>query len=148
MSLKMLLNKPIQFYVAFVFLLLLIFYNPSQRSYSNKKTKEGFLTWGNYPRDTTYTLLYEDYQLKKKNYSQVSSNNYSDNYEYYPIFSSDSSKINNLRYWTVPDNGKCSTAEFCNVLYENKDIPETKIYPPQPEWSPKRVNYYETGLYA
>lgn len=134
-NISKLFNKPVSFYVALFFLLSVILYKP-------KKT-EGFLSWGDYPRDTNYPLLYEDYPLKKKHYKQVSSNNYSDNYVYYPIYPADSLKINNVRYWNAPDNGQCSRAEFCDVLYSDKNIPEQKIISPEPEWGEQRVNYYE-----
>jgi len=132
-----LLDKPIMFYIALFFLLAVIFYKPN-------KLTETFLTWGEYTRDTNNPLLYEDYPLKKKNYKQVSRNNYSDNYEYYPVYSSDSLKINNLRQWKTPDNGKCSTADFCDVLYDEKPIQEMKVFSPQPEWGKGRINYYES----
>jgi hypothetical protein len=134
-NIRKLLDKPVMFYVMLFVLLVVIFYKPI-------KLTETFLTWGEYTRDTNYPLLYEDYPLKKKHYKQVSRNDYSDNYEYYPIYSADSLKINNLRYWKTPDNGKCSTAEFCNVLYDEKPMQDVKVFPPQPEWGRARVNYY------
>jgi len=88
---KSLLDKPAMFYVALLLLILIVFNKP------NKKI-ETFLTYGDYPRDTIYPLLHGDYLLKKNHYSQVSKNNYSDNYEYYSIYSSDSLKINNIKY--------------------------------------------------
>lgn len=130
-----LFNKPVEFYIALALLLVVLIYKP--------KNREHFLSPGDYPRDMIYPLLYEDYPLKKKHYKQISKNNYSDNYPYYPVFSSDSLKINNVRYWTSPDNGKCSTAEFCDVLYDKIQLPDTKLYTPQPEWGKQRVNYYE-----
>lgn len=135
LNISKLLNKPPQFYLGLILLLLVIFYRP--------KNKEGFLNPGEYTRETVYPLLYGEYPLKKKNYKQVSANNYSDNYEYYPIYPADSLKINNVRYWKAPDNGLCSTAEFCDVLYDEKQMPEHNLYPPEPEWGPSRVNYYE-----
>jgi hypothetical protein len=140
-NISKLFDKPVQFYVALLLLIIAIFYRPI------KKISEGFLSPGDYPRDSIYPLLYENYQLKKKHYKQVSKNNYSDNYESYPVFSSDSLKINNVRYWKTPDNGKCSRAEFCDVLYDEKMIPDNKLNDPQPEWGQERVNYYETALY-
>lgn len=135
-----LLDKPVQFYVALVLLLIVILYRP--------KNREDFLSPGEYHRDLNNPLLYDDYPLKKKNYNQVSRNNYSDNYPYYPVFSADSLKINNVRYWDTPDNGKCSTAEFCDVLYDKKKFPEHKTYPPAPEWGVMRVNYFEGNLFG
>jgi hypothetical protein len=158
---KTLLNKPTIFYIALLLLILIVFNKPN-------KNIENFLTYGDYPKDTIYPLLHGDYLLKKKNYGQVSKNNYSDNYEYYPIYSSDSLKINNIRYWKKPDNGKCSTADFCDVLYEENepdrkpsnisgiltgmndeddyDEIDVKVRSPQPEWGIERVNYYESNI--
>lgn len=156
LNLKQLLNKPIMFYVSLFLLLSIIFYRPQNNNYQRKK--ESFLSPGEYPKEVTYPLLYGDYELKKKHYNLVSKNNYSDNYEYYPIFSSDSLNINNIRYWKNPDNGTFSTADFCDVLYNetpdkkhyvygNNGLPEIKTYPPQPEWGASRVNYYESTVH-
>ena len=123
-----------------------------------KNTKEHFSNFGEYPKDTMYPLLYEDYELKKKHYGELSQKKYSDNYEYYPINSSDSLKTNNIRTWKTPDNGKCSPAEFCDVLYSEKTEKnqyayggeisnENNVLGPQPEWSNSRINYYESNRY-
>lgn len=147
-----LFNKPIMFYVSLFLLLSILFYKPK------KNIKEKFTNFGEYPNSVDYPLLYGDYSLKKKKYNVVSTNNYSDNYEYYPIYSSDSLKINNIRYWKKPDNGKCSRAEFCDVLYDETVKPgqnyndgdytsEMTINAPQPEWSVSRVNYYDSKNY-
>lgn len=134
LNISKLFDKPIGFYVALILLLITILYKP--------KKMDGFLSPGEYPRDMLNPLLYEDYPLKKKHYKQVSANNYSTNYPLYPTFSSDSIENNNIRYWKTPDNGLCSTAEFCDVLYDNKILPDLKLYTPQPEWGQQRVNYY------
>lgn len=158
LNIKQILDKPVMFYVSLFLLLSFIFYIPRHKNkYVNK---ENFLSPGEYPKDSIYPLLYGDYELKKKNYKLVSENDYSDNYEYYPIFSSDSLNINNIRYWKNPDNGTCSRADFCDVLYDENpekkhyaygngnESPEIKTYPPQPEWGEARVNYYESTLYS
>lgn len=153
---KQLFDKPLMFYISLLLLLLIVFYRPQNNTYEKR---ENFLSPGEYPKDTIYPLLHDDYQLKKENYNLVSKNNYSDNYEYYPIFSSDSLNINNIRYWKNPDNGTCSRADFCDVLYDETpdkkhyaygngiDTPEVKTYPPQPEWGMARVNYYESTVH-
>ena len=107
------------------------------------KPLEGFLTWGDYPKEQTYPLLYEDYPLKKP--KMELSNLKSENlYKYYPIFSAESSNNNNnIRYWKTPNNGKCSPAEFCDAYYGEKTTPINIINQPVPEWGPNRVNYYE-----
>ena len=107
------------------------------------KPLEGFLTPGEYPRDQTFPLLYEDYPLKKPK-MELSTLGREQLYKYYPVFPADSTKTNNIRYWTTPNNGKCSPAEFCDAYYGEKKIPTDVInHPPVPEWGPQRVNYYE-----
>ena len=151
LNIKMFFNKSINFYIGLLFLVLLIFNKPKTN------TRERFSNFGEYPKDTMYPLLYEDYELKKKNYGELSEKNYSDNYEYYPIYSSDSLKTNNIRYWKTPDNGKCSPANFCDVLYDESpqkkqyaygsQMTNEKVLSPQPEWGVSRINYYESGIY-
>ena len=99
LNIKMFFNKSINFYIGLLFLVLLIFNKPKTN------TRERFSNFGEYPKDTMYPLLYEDYELKKKNYGELSEKNYSDNYEYYPIYSSDSLKTNNIHFL------------FLNILY-------------------------------
>ena len=106
------------------------------------KPIEGFLTPGEYPREQTYPLLYEDYPLKKPK-MELSTLGSEQLYKYYPVFSADSTKINNIRYWKTPNNGKCSPAEFCDAYYGEKSIPIDVVNPPVPEWGTQRVNYYE-----
>lgn len=110
----------------------------------NKGTKvfEG-LSPGEYPRDQTFPLLYEDYPLKqpKMELSKLGSEQL---YKFYPVFPANSTKINNIRYWKTPNNGKCSPAEFCGAYYGEKSIPINVVNPPVPEWGPDRVNYYES----
>jgi len=108
----------------------------------NKKT-EGFMTWGEYPRDQVNPLLYEDYPLKKPK-MELSNLGSEQLYKFYPVFPANSTQINNIRYWKTPNNGKCSPAEFCDAYYGEKNIPINVINPPVPEWGPQRVNYYES----
>ena len=112
----------------------------------NKK-KEGFLNFpnshlspGEFPLSVDKPLLQGDYNLKTPPY--LSALNASDIYKEYPIFPAHSTEINNIRYWTKPENGTCSRAEVCGYLYE--DYTDQHIPPPlaQPGWN-KRVNFYE-----
>ena len=83
-----------------------------------KPMVEGFssLTPGMYPISSDVPILYDDYPLKKT--MGVSNNTYADNYPNYPIFdSSYEQKTNNVRYWSSPNNGLCSPADFCNGIY-------------------------------
>ena len=59
------------------------------------KPIEGFLTPGEYPREQTYPLLYEDYPLKKPK-MELSTVGSEQLYKNYPVFSADSTKINNI----------------------------------------------------
>jgi hypothetical protein len=112
----------------------------------NKK-KEGFLNFpnsylspGEFPLTVDKPLLQGDYNLKTPPY--LSALNASDIYKEYPIFPAHSTEINNIRYWTKPENGTCSRAEVCGYLYE--DYTDQHIPPPltPPGWN-KRVNFYE-----
>ena len=112
----------------------------------NKK-KEGFLNFpnshltpGEFPLTVDKPLLQGDYNLKTPPY--LSALNASDIYKEYPVFPAHSTEINNIRYWTKPENGTCSRAEVCGYLYE--DYADQHIPPPlaQPGWN-KRVNFYE-----
>lgn len=66
----------------------------------------------------------------------------------YPVFSLGSYKqlTNNLRFWSNPDNGKCSRAEMCGTLYRNKRV-KSNIVKPLPcaqQGNGARVGYYRT----
>ena len=111
----------------------------------NKK-REGFLNFpnkllspGDFPLTVDKPLLVDDYNLKNPPY--LSALNASDIYKEYPIFPAHSTNINNIRYWTKPENGTCSRAEVCGYLYE--DYTDQHIPPPPtpPGWN-KRVNFY------
>lgn len=128
--------------------ILLVFYGLYilALSFFNKKY-EGFLNFsknnlspGDFPLTVDKPLLADDYILKKT--PQLSTLNASDIYTDYPIFPSHSTKLNNIRYWSKPENGTCSRAELCGDLYE--DYTDQHIPPPltNPGWN-KRVNFYE-----
>jgi len=93
-----------------------------------KKSREGYhnLSPGYFPIDVDVPILHEEYPLKKS--MGVSNNTYEMNSSYYPIFdSSYEQHTNNVRYWSTPNNGMCSPADFCGGLYKNKkiDVPKT-----------------------
>lgn len=104
---------------------------------------EGFmnLTPGIYPISEDIPLL-DEYKLNK--HMGLSRNTYADNSKQYPIFgSSYEQKTNNVRYWSTPDNGECSPAEFCGGLYDNTPQPVEKTPTIIPFSSQDiRVNYY------
>jgi hypothetical protein len=129
-------------------LILLVFYGLFilAKMLFNKK-QEGFLNFpnkllapGEFPLTVEKPLLTDDYNLKTPPY--LSALNASDIYKEYPIFPAHSTQINNIRYWTKPENGTCSRAEVCGYLYE--DYTDQHIPPPltAPGWN-KRVNFYE-----
>ena len=103
--------------------------------------KEGYsnLNSGEYPIAVDKPILYNDYIVNP--HQQLSALNASDIYKDYPSFPATSTKTNNVRYWTSPDNGTCSRAELCGSIYENytkQNIPKPAK---QPGWD-NRVNYY------
>jgi hypothetical protein len=108
------------------------------------KYKEGFinLTPGNFPVSISEPILFGDYPTK--DIMGISMNSYEDNYPAYPVFGSSYGQFtNNVRYWATPDNGDCAPAEFCNSLYNEKNINIKKTPNPIPFSSSKvRVNFY------
>ena len=114
--------------------------------FMNKKL-EGFispndnnLAYGEFPLAVDKLILHDDYNVKTPPY--LSRFNASDIYKEYPVFPAHSTQINNIRYWTKPENGKCSRAELCGWFY---DAYTEQHIPPAltaPGWN-KRVNYYE-----
>ena len=73
-----------------------------------------------FPVSVTEPVLYQDYNVKKN--TDVTKNNNYNIWEEYPTYPSSYKQItNNKRYWTTPDNGMCSPAEFCGTPYENTE---------------------------
>ena len=111
------------------------------------KNKEGFeLSPGSSPDASTYPILYKDYPLKPGG-GVVSDMSASDLWTYYPVFDNSYAQYtNNVRYWETPNNGKCSRAEFCGTLYNDKPIKDLHIVPvPKPislNSDVIRVNFY------
>jgi hypothetical protein len=127
------------FYVFYVLYILAVFlFNKKQEGFLNFPTN--YLTPGDFPLTVDKPLLNGDYNLKTPPY--LSALNASEIYKEYPIFPAHSTKLNNIRYWTKPENGTCSRAEVCGYLYE--DYTDQHIPPPltNPGWN-KRVNFYE-----
>lgn len=102
---------------------------------------ENFENPGEYPLSEDVPLLYGDYNVQEN--GGISKNNASDIYTNYPVFPASSCKINNIRYWRRPTNGKCSRAEMCGNLYSDTK-PNIPPQPPLLEWGQvPRVNYYK-----
>ena len=115
---------------------------------SKGQWQEGFavpLSPGSFPDASTYPILYKDYPLKTP--GVVSDMSASDMWTYYPVFDNNYAQYtNNVRYWETPNNGKCTPAEFCGTLYNNKPIKDLNIVPvPKPislNSDVIRVNFY------
>lgn len=97
---------------------------------------------GKYPLSMDKPILVKDYPLKKH---MALNQNTQNIWKDYPVFSSSSyaQRTNNVKYWSTPNNGTCSRAEFCGSMYANKKI----TIPPPPTPVPfdsdrVRVNYY------
>ena len=108
-------------------------------------TKENFISSGEFPSSQINTLLYGDYPKSSSN--KLSDLNSSQLSTYYPVYDASSNKINNIRYWSNPNNGKCSPAEFCNAFYGDKPVSEHILTPPENQWDDSRVNYYNSNTY-
>jgi hypothetical protein len=73
-----------------------------------------------FPVSVTQPILYNDYKVKQD--TNVTKNNNFNIWKEYPVYPSSYKQItNNRRYWTIPDNGLCSPAEFCGTPYENTE---------------------------
>ena len=109
-----------------------------------KRSREGYhnLSPGSFPIDVDVPILHEEYPLKQ--HMGLSNNTYEMNSTYYPIFGSSYEQCtNNVRYWSTPNNGTCSPADFCGGLYNNKKIDVSKTPVPISLASPDiRVNYF------
>ena len=115
-----------------------------QEGYSNHLANQGtFRTSESGP------ILLDSYPSTKKN--TVSNNNYDSRWQDYPVFGvgSFAQITNNLRYWKNPDESQCRTPEFCNALYNDKDIKSniSTPLPPAPAVDDNniRINYYTTN---
>ena len=69
---------------------------------------------GIYPTAVTKPIL-NSYQEKQN--PQLSNLSYQEMSKAYPVFPANSLKNNNLEYWSLPNNGTCSPAEFCDAIY-------------------------------
>jgi hypothetical protein len=102
---------------------------------------ESFVTFGDYPRTVDLPLLDGVYPIKKD--MNLSSQGRDKLYELYPVYSSNSSDINNIKDWQTPDNGNCSPAELCNVIYDIKPVQaHESIQSSSDPWNNKRIGFY------
>ena len=134
------LNKDLSFLLVILFFALISY--PILGKSGLMRENFATLDPGSFPESVSEPILYEDYPVKKN--PGISMNTYEDNYPYYPLFGSSYKQVtNNVRYWATPNNGKCSPAEFCVGIYDNKKIDTPKSPVIIPFSSPvKRVNFY------
>ena len=114
--------------------------NPSTNGFGSRQNKEPI---------EVGTLLADSYPSTGR--STVSDNNYNTRWQDYPVFGvgSFAQITNNLRYWKNPDESQCRTPEFCNALYNDKQVESniSKPLPPAPAVDNNniRVNFYTTN---
>ena len=89
------------------------------------------LSPGVYPNSSDNPILYGDYNVKQN--TDVTKNNNYNIWKDYPVYpSSYKQQTNNKRYWSTPDNGTCSPAEFCGTPYSPTNIKIDKVTPGLP----------------
>ena len=75
---------------------------------------------GTYPVSVTNPLLSV---YKERNPPRLSNLTLQELSKMKPVYSANSQKLNNVRYWSTPDNGSCTPADFCDAIYEpNPDM--------------------------
>ena len=95
-----------------------------------------------YPRSDNVPLLSGSYKVKK-NTNITKNNNYNIWKQLLVYPSSYKQQTNNVRYWSTPDNGTCSPAEFCGTPYENTKIKMNNPSKPIPlSANVTRVNWW------
>ena len=97
---------------------------------------------GCYPQSVTHPLLFDTYNLKKN--MGLSNLGSEDLFKNDSIYNTSKIEVNNIRYWKVPNNGKCTPANLCDGIYDsNKILPKNKRRRILP-WTTntKRVNYF------
>lgn len=115
---------------------------------TKQEKQEGFETI----EDSQKNLLSGYYPSTNK--KVISDNGASNIWRYYPIFEVGSYEqiTNNIRYPKNPDEGTCTSADFCGSLYKDINLKELKetnrvqILEPVKECVDEtRVNYYNTN---
>jgi hypothetical protein len=97
---------------------------------------------GNFPITVTQPLLYEDYNVKKD--TNITKNNNYNIWKEYPVYPSSYKQVtNNKKYWSTPDIGKCSPAEFCGTPYEETEQKKDIVTEPIPiDAKVTRINWW------
>jgi hypothetical protein len=114
------------------------FYTPVRENFISH-----LLQPGTFPESVSKPILYGDYPLQNGvlGLSELNSKSLS---AFYPVFpSSYLQRTNNVRYWATPNDGTCSPANMCGMLYDNKTLNIPK-FPRMVPFSSKdtRVNMY------
>jgi hypothetical protein len=123
-------------------------YSKMTESFKNKN--EGFTLGGasgDYPCAQDTVLVQDTYPITGIN--SVSDESGSTMWWRYPIFQVGSFKqmTNNIRYPNNPDDGRCTSADFCFALYKDKKM-GSNIVTPLPPVDPNsgtRVGYFATS---
>lgn len=111
--------------------------------------KENFTSLlGDYPQSVDRQGVLDSYPLSGN--KQVRDIESQDVWFQYPIFEVGSYEqiTNNMKYQTNPDIGRCTRVEFCDTLYNDKQIQSNEVYPlpPVPHTHGKRIGYYRSPL--
>jgi hypothetical protein len=134
------MNKIVFIIIVILVLIILLYSASNKESFDN-------LGVGPYPVSVSSVLLEDVYPIKSK--SGVSGNSNNNSWKNYPIYEVGSYEqiTNNIKYPNNPDDGKCTPADLCGILY--KDYQEqsnvSKVLPPSNNECGLRVNYYNTS---
>ena len=128
--------------ILFIFLILLVLCYFGIFKFTSKEAFE-YKRHSRYPKSQDVPLLYGYYNVKEN--TNVTKNNNYNIWKDYPVYeNSYEQETNNKRYWSTPDNGMCSPAEFCGTPYSKTDITKDKVSPGIPVGAPgvTRVNWW------
>jgi hypothetical protein len=116
----------------------------SKESFESNMNNDNLLRPGKYSVSVDKPLLHGYYNVKDN--TNVTKNNNYNIWEDYPVYeNSYKQETNNKRYWSTPDNGLCSPAEFCGTPYSPTNIKISKVSPGFPLGAPvTRINWWAT----
>jgi len=112
---------------------------------SSSMVNDKLLRPGKYPNKQENPLLVGYYNIKDN--TNVTKNNNYNIWEEYPVYeNSYKQETNNKKYWSTPDNGLCSPAEFCGTPYSPTNIKVDKVSPGFPLGAPvTRINWWASS---
>lgn len=107
---------------------------------------EGFANYalasaGKYPCSVDTVLLHDTYSTKTPPGLAATTYAQSAKSESYTDMSSYAQVTNNVKTWETPDNGTCSTADFCGGVYDKK-VFDIKPFAKAGLYDNVRVNTY------